>query len=130
MDRMSAGYSTIDEYIALAPADEQVILQKIRETIHQLAPQATEKISYGLPTFYLFGNLVHFASMKDHYGFYPTGSGVEAFEAELGAYRHTKGAIRFPKDRPIPYDLVRRIVTYRVKQNLEKEAARQARKKK
>jgi len=130
MDRMTGGYTTIDEYIALQPAEEQAILQKVRLTIHKLAPDATEKISYGMPTFYLFGNLVHFASQKNHYGFYPTGSGVEAFEADLGAYQHTKGAIQFPKDQPVPYDLVRRIVSFRVKENLEREAARQAKKKK
>ena len=84
--------------------------------IHKEAPGATEKISYGVPTFYLNGNLVHFGAQKNHIGLYPTSSGVNNFEKELKNYAHSTGAIRFPFDRPIPYALIRKIVKFRVKE--------------
>jgi len=108
----------IDEYIARFPPHIQEILQKIRMTIHEAAPQAQETISYQMPTFTLKGNLVHFAAFKNHIGFYPTPTGTEKFQEELSVYKGGKGSIRFPLDRPIPYDLIRRIVEFRVKENL------------
>ena len=92
----------------------------MRRTIREAAPDAVEAISYQMPTFKLNGNLVHFAAYKNHIGFYPTPSGVEAFREELSAYKVSKGAIQFPIDQPMPLDLVRRIVQFRVAQNQTK----------
>ena len=116
---------TIDEYIAGFPVDLQDILQKIRATIQEAAPDAQETISYQMPTFTLQGNLVHFAAFKSHIGFYPVPSGIEAFKDELAVYKQGKGSVQFPLDQPIPYDLIRRIVIYRVQENLAKAAAKQ-----
>ena len=112
---------TIDEYIATFPESIREILQKIRHAIRESAPQAQEAISYRIPTFKLNGNLVHFAAFKDHIGFFPTSSGVEAFKEELSGYDTSKGTIRFPLDKPIPLDLIRKIVKSRVKENLERK---------
>ena len=108
---------TIDEYIAQYPADVQTILQKIRHTIAEAAPDATEKISYGIPTFFFNKNLVHFGAWKKHIGFYPASSGVSKFEKELAEYSYAKGSIQFPLDKPIPYNLIEKIVKFRVKEN-------------
>lgn len=105
---------TIDAYIAAFPPDIQVILQKIRATIHAAAPDAQEKIAYQMPTFYLDGNLVHFAAFKKHIGFYPTPGGTEKFQKEIARYKHAKGSIQFPLDEPIPYALISKIVKFRV----------------
>lgn len=112
--------TTIDEYIAQFPADVQVKLQELRSVIKAAAPQAGEKISYRMPTFTLQGNLVHFAAYQNHIGFYPSPSGIEAFKDELSSYEWSKGAVRFPLDKPLPFDLVRRIVAFRVNESLEK----------
>ena len=88
--------------------------------IKEAAPEATEKISYQMPTFYLHGNLVHFAAYKEHIGFYLSPSGIEAFKEEISSYKWAKGSVQFPLDKPIPYDLIRRITAYRVAENLEK----------
>lgn len=117
-------FTTIDEYIATFPADVQALLQQLRQTIHKAAPEAEEAIRYQMPTFRLHGNLVHFAAFRNHIGLYPAPSGIEAFEQELAPYRAAKGSIRFPKDKPIPLDLVTRIVLYRVKENTEKQKRR------
>ena len=106
--------ASIDEYIEGFPPEVQVRLQQIRETIHAAAPEATEAISYQMPTFKLNGNLVHFGAFKHHIGFYPAPTGIEAFAAELARYQSAKGSVRFPFDEPLPLDLVRRIVLYRV----------------
>jgi uncharacterized protein YdhG (YjbR/CyaY superfamily) len=110
----------IDEYIAGFPSDVQRILEKIRNNIKKAAPEAQEKISYQMPTFYLNGNLVHFAAFKNHIGFYPTPSGTEKFQKEISKYRAGKGSIQFPLDKPIPYDLITKIVEFRVKENQAK----------
>ena len=110
----------IDSYIAGFPQDVQVILQELRAAIKEAAPQAEEAISYQIPTFRLKGNLVHFAAYKNHIGFYPTSSGIEKFKIELSAYKLTRGTIRFPLDRPLPFDLINKIVRFRVKENLER----------
>lgn len=111
---------TIDEFIASYPADVQAVLQKIRTTIQKAAPKAKETINYGIPTFTLEGNLVHFSAFKAHIGFYPTPSGIEKFKQELSAYELAKGSVKFPLDKPIPYALITKIVKFRVKENLEK----------
>ena len=108
----------IDAYISNYPKDVQEILEKVRMTIRENAPGADEKISYGIPTFYLKGNLVHFAAYKRHIGFYPTSSGIEKFQKELSVYKGAKGSVQFPLDQPIPYDLIGEIVRFRVKENL------------
>jgi len=115
---------TIDAYIAAFPDDVQTILQHIRRTIHEIAPEATEAIAYGMPTFRLHGNLVHFAAFKNHIGFYPVPSGMAAFQEELSAYKQGKGSARFPLDKPIPYDLIQRIVRFRVEENRAAAAAK------
>jgi uncharacterized protein YdhG (YjbR/CyaY superfamily) len=124
MSTATSAPANIDEYIASFPPDTQAILQKIRATVHQAAPEAQETISYQMPTFTLKGNLVHFAAFKNHIGFYPTPTGVEQFQKELAPYKWAKGSIRFPLDQPMPYDLIRQIVLYRVQENLEKAAAK------
>jgi uncharacterized protein YdhG (YjbR/CyaY superfamily) len=116
--------ATIDDYIAGFPPDVQAILQQIRQTIHEAAPEATEKISYAMPTFYLHGNLVHFAAFKTHIGFYPVPTGIEKFKKELSQYKQGKGSVQFPLDQPMPLDLISRIVKFRVKENKEKAAAK------
>ncbi len=108
---------SIDAYIAQFPPDIQELLQQIRAVIHETAPEATEKISYQMPTFYLNGNLVHFAKQKNHIGFYPAPSGIEKFSEELSLYKTSKGAAQFPLDQPIPFDLIREITAFRVQQN-------------
>jgi uncharacterized protein YdhG (YjbR/CyaY superfamily) len=113
-------FETIDEYIAEFPKEVQYILEKMRKTIQDTAPEAEEAISYGMPTFKLHGNLVHFAAYKNHIGFYPAPSGIEAFKDEISGYKSSKGAVQFPLDEPVPYDLVEKIVIFRVKENLEK----------
>ena len=118
---------TIDAYIAGYPEEVQAILQEIRRTIHETAPEATEAISYGMPTFKLHGNLVHFGAFKSHIGFYPVPSGMEAFQEELAAYKQGKGSVQFPLDKPMPLDLIRRIVEFRVQENKAKAASRGSR---
>jgi uncharacterized protein YdhG (YjbR/CyaY superfamily) len=120
MDKQLNGITTIDQYIALFPEDVQVKLKELRKVIKAAAPEAGEKISYQMPTFTLFGNLVHFAAFNSHIGFYPAPSGIEQFKAEMEPYHTSKGTLRFPLDKPIPYDLISRIVTFRVSENLEK----------
>lgn len=112
--------ATIDEFIAAYPPEVQQILQNIRALIHQVAPEAQEAIKYGIPTFILHGNLVHFSAYQHHIGFYPAPSGIEAFKTDLAPYAGAKGSIRFPLSQPIPYDLIRKIVAFRVAENRAK----------
>jgi uncharacterized protein YdhG (YjbR/CyaY superfamily) len=121
--------NAIDKYTAIFPEDVQAILEKIRATIQKAAPDAEETINYGIPTFTLKGNLVHFAGFKSHIGFYPTPSGIEKFKKELSIYEVAKGSVQFPLDKPIPYALIEKIVKFRVKENLEKAAAKLKKKK-
>jgi len=118
---MNTQFKTIDEYINTFPEDVQIILKKMRHTIRKAAPEVSEVISYRMPGFKLNGSLVWFAAFKNHIGFYPTSSGIEAFKNELSSYKTSKGAIQFPLDKPIPYDLVEKIVLFRVKENLAKK---------
>jgi uncharacterized protein YdhG (YjbR/CyaY superfamily) len=107
---------TMDEYIAAFPKDVQALLQKIRKTIQKAAPGAEEAMKYAIPTFVLNGNLVHFAAFEKHIGFYPGPSGIAAFAKELAGYKSAKGSVQFPLDQPIPYDLITRIVKFRVEE--------------
>ena len=109
----------IDSYIALFPSDIADVLRKIRIEIAKSAPNAEEKISYCMPTFTLEGNLVHFAAFKHHIGFYPGSSGIEKFKAEFSSYETSKGTVRFPFDKPVPFDLIQKIVEFRVLENLK-----------
>ena len=110
-------FDDIDSYIASFPAEIQEILEKVRVTIRKAAPDAEERINYGIPTFTLNGNLVHFAAFTNHLGFYPTPSGIKAFGKELSVYEGAKGSVKFPIDKPIPYELITKIVKFRVKEN-------------
>lgn len=122
--------ATIDEYIAGFPPEVQETLQQVRATIQKVAPDAGEKIGYGIPTFTLEkNNLVHFAGFQHHIGFYPAPVGMETFKAELSAYKTGKGSVQFPLDRPMPLDLITRMVEFRVKDVLEKANAKKKSKK-
>ena len=112
--------NSIDEYIADFPLETQKALQEVRALIRASAPEAIETISYAIPTFDLHGHLVHFAGYEKHVGFYPTGSGVEAFKEELKPYKSGKGSVQFPLGQPLPTDLIRRIVELRVQENTGK----------
>ena len=109
----------IEKYISNFPKDVQILLESIRETIQKSAPNAEETIKYGIPTFVLNGNLVHFGGYKNHIGFYPTPSGIEAFKKELSMYKNAKGSVRFPIDKPLPLHLISKIVKFRIKENLK-----------
>ncbi len=108
---------TIDDYILSFPAGIREELQKLRGVIKDGAPDAEEKISWQMPTFTLHGNLVHFAAHKNHIGFYPGASGIEAFKQELKEYKSSKGAVQFPYGNPLPYELITRIVKFRAAEN-------------
>ncbi len=110
----------IDAFISGFPPETQEILEQLRATIKNAAPDAEEKISYGIPTFSLKGNLVHFAAYKHHIGFYPGASGIEAFKNELTLYILSKGIVQFPLGQPLPLDLITQMVLFRVKENLKK----------
>ncbi len=129
MESNKAGFASIDDYIAHFPENVQVMLQELRAIIKAAAPDAEEKISYQMPTFALKGNLVYFGAAKNHIGFYPAPRGIEVFKDELSAYKGSKGTVQFPYDKPLPHDLITRIVKFRVAENLEK-AEKKSRKKK
>lgn len=129
MDNRKSGFTSIDEYIATFPDPIQRILTEMRSAIKAAAPEAEEKISYQMPTFYLKGNLVHFAALKNHIGFYPTPSGIEAFKNETTGYKSTKGALQFPIDKPMPFELITKIVKFRVAENLQRAEEKTGKKK-
>jgi uncharacterized protein YdhG (YjbR/CyaY superfamily) len=118
----------IDTYIASFPPAVQELLNAMRDTIRKAAPQAEETIKYAIPTFTLNGNLVHFAAFKNHIGFYPAPSGIEAFEKEVAPYFAGKGSLNFPFDKPLPLSLVKKIVKFRVAQNVDKVNVKAAKK--
>ena len=118
MQKNKSSPDSIDSYIAQFPSDVQTRLQQLRKSILKLAPGATEAMSYQIPTFKLNGNLVHFAAFKKHIGFYPGAAGIAAFQDELAGYKSAKGSVQFPLDQALPLDLVKRIVKFRVAQNL------------
>ncbi|MEI1279590.1 DUF1801 domain-containing protein [Leptospira venezuelensis] len=120
MDTAKNTFQSIDEYIKTFPKEVQSILQELRKVIQEETPEATEKISYQMPTFYLNGNLVHFAAYKNHIGLYPGASGIAKFKKEIDKYKNAKGSVQFPIDQPLPFDLVRKIVKFRVGENKKK----------
>jgi uncharacterized protein YdhG (YjbR/CyaY superfamily) len=124
MEQHKDGFRSIDEYIASFPEDIQALLEAVRATIKAAAPDAEECISYQMPAFALNGNLVYFAALKHHIGFYPTASGIEAFKDEVSIYENTKGAVKFPLDQPLPLELIGKIVQFRVAENLNKAKGR------
>lgn len=119
MEAKTSQPATIDEYIAQYPADVQDILSKIRAVIRDAAPEAEEKISYGMPSYHLNGSLIYFAANKNHIGIYPKTPAVEKLE-ELAGFKGTKGSVHFPLNQPIPYDVLRKIVQVRVEENSNK----------
>ena len=129
METSPTAIETIDAYIAQFPADIQQLLQNIRALIHETAPEASEAIKYAMPTFVLRGgNLVHFAAFKAHIGFYPVPTGIEAFKEEFSVYKTAKGSVQFPLNQPMPYELIRKVVAYRVEETLQKLAAKATKK--
>ena len=114
-------FESIDEYISKFPAQIQEILNKLRKVIKDSAPDAQEKISYQMPTFALYGNLVYFAAWKNHIGFYPTSSVTEVFKDELSEYKVSKGTVQFPLQKPLPYELISKIVKFRVAENIKRK---------
>lgn len=114
-------FNSIDEYIVQFPPEVQETLNKLRKVIKESAPDAEEKISYQMPTFALHGNLVHFAAYKNHIGFYPAPSGIAVFKQELSEYKGAKGSVQFPIDKPLPFELISRIVKYRVDENIKRD---------
>lgn len=118
MDKIK--FNTVDEYILQFPIEVQEILKELRRLVKEVAPEAEEKISYQMPTYYLNGNLVHFAAFKNHIGLYPTPTGIEAFKEDLSKYKGAKGSVQFPFNKPIPFDLIRKIVEFRVNESKEK----------
>ena len=128
MKRLRAVPRDIDDYIARFPQEVQAVLQHLRATIRNAAPEAEEKISYMIPTFALHGNLVHFAAWQRHVGFYPGAGGVRAFKKELSAYTLAKGTVQLPLDQPLPLGLIRRIVQFRVRENRARATMKRTRK--
>jgi uncharacterized protein YdhG (YjbR/CyaY superfamily) len=120
--------SEIDHYIGSFPKDVREILEKVRITIKEAAPQAEETISYRMPTFTLNGNLVHFAAFQKHIGFYPTSSGIEEFKQELSVYKGAKGSVQFPLGKPVPLGLISKIVKFRARENLKRAEAKRKKK--
>lgn len=120
MKKLAHSITTIDEYIQLFSPLVQQQLTKIRELIKSVAPTATEAMSYQIPTFKLRGNLVHFAAFANHIGFYPGAHAIEVFKPKLTAFKTSKGTIQFPLDTPLPLDLIKKIVEFRVAESLKK----------
>lgn len=114
--------NNVDEYILSFPEDKQKIMNTIREIIRKEAPEAMETMSWGMPTYKLHGNLVHFAMAKAHLGFYPGSSGVEVFIDRLKDYKHSKGAIQFPLDKELPQALIIDIIQYRIQENMGEQS--------
>ena len=123
-ERKNSGFATVDEYIASFPEATQAKLRELRATIKAAAPEAEEKISYQMPTFFLKGNLVYYAAWKKHIGFYAIPSANEAFKDDLSAYTVSKGAVQLPLDQPLPVDLITRMVRFRVEENLARVEAK------
>jgi uncharacterized protein YdhG (YjbR/CyaY superfamily) len=120
MKKELPAYNNIDEYIALFPKEVQKHLKQVKETIQKTAPKAEEAITYGIPTFKLHGNLVHFAGYQYHVGFYPGASGIREFQKDFSNYKTSKGTVQFPNDQPMPLKLIAKIVKFRVAENLAK----------
>ena len=126
----AANPDSIDAYLSAFPADIQKMLEQVRAAVRKAAPDAEEKISYGMPTFTLKGqNLVHFAAFQHHIGLYPTPVGMDAFKEDLAGYKTGKGSVQFPLDRPMPLDLITRIVEFRMQDVLARAALKKPSKK-
>ena len=121
MQQSKTLFTTIDEYIATFPKDVQKKLQQLRDVIKAAAPDAEERISYQMPAYFFKGIVVYFAAHKKHIGFYPTAGGINAFKEELSTYKNAKGSVQFPIDKPLPLELIDRIVTWRVAENNQKD---------
>ena len=119
MENQKTSYSSIDEYISSFPEHIQKKLVEIRTIIREQAPEAQEKISWQMPTFYLYGNLVHFAGYAKHIGFYPGANGIATFESEISKYKYAKGSVQFPLGEPLPVELIKKIVKFRVDENIK-----------
>jgi len=119
MEENKITFNSIDEYILQFSPEVQEILKMFRKIIKDIAPEAEERMSWQMPTFVLHGNLVHFAAHKNHIGFYPAPSGIDAFKQELSGYKGAKGSVQFPLNKPMPYELVRKIVKFRVDENIK-----------
>ncbi len=128
MEEKRCTAANIDEYIEQFPENVQNNLNQLRQVIREAAPKAQEKISYQMPTYYLYGNLVHFAAYKNHIGFYPTPTGITEFQNELSDYKKAKGSVQFAINDPLPLDLIRRIVEFRVMENNRKADRKNIRK--
>ena len=124
MEKSKVVTTNVDEYIASFPKEVKSKMQQLRKTIKAAAPKAEEVISYNMPGYKYLGMLVYFAAFKNHIGFYPGAGGVVEFEKKLSSFKSAKGSVQFPHDRPIPFDVIARIVKFRVKQNEEKHAAK------
>ena len=120
MEKAKVALETVDQYIAAFPTDVKKRMQQIRKAIKTAAPKADEVISYQMPGYKYFGMLVYFAAYKNHIGFYPGAGGILEFYKKLSSFKSAKGSVQFPHDRPIPYDIISKIVKFRVKQNEEK----------
>lgn len=129
MATAKAKTNEIDEYVSGFPQDTQKYLQQLRQTILKAAPGAKEVISYKMPAYKLHGMLVYFAGYKNHVGFYPTPSGIATFREELSVFKGAKGSVQFPLDKPLPIELITKIVTFRVKENVEREEVKNGKKK-
>jgi len=129
MENKQVGSNSIDEYIASFPDEIQTKLEELRAAIKASAPGAEERIGYRMPAFYLKGYLVYFAAFKNHIGFYPTGSGIQAFKQELSIYKGSKGAVQFPLDKPLPLELIGKIVKFRVAENQNKAEIKSSKRK-
>jgi uncharacterized protein YdhG (YjbR/CyaY superfamily) len=129
MKYLQTSPKSIDDYISGFPDDLQKVLEKIRKTIRKAVPRAQEKISYKMPAFTLDGDLIYFAAFKKHIGIYPPVRGDEKLNKELSRYRGEKGNLKFPLDEPIPYELIGRVVKFRIKEHLQRLAAKRDKKK-
>lgn len=119
MEKDKITLNTIDEYIMQFSPEIQEILKNLRNIVKEAAPEAKESMSWQMPTFVLHGNLVHFAVHKNHIGLYPGPSGIETFKDDLSSYKSSKGAVQFPMGKPMPYELISRIVKFRVSENIK-----------
>ncbi len=120
MEPTSKKFKSVDEYLSALPKEVKALMQIIRKTIKEAAPQAEELISYNMPSFNLEGRLVYYAAHTKHIGIYPMASGIEAFKKELSIYKGAKGSVQFPFEKPLPLKLITKIIKFRVEENLNK----------
>lgn len=130
MKEVAKKFNTVSEYFASLPPGTRKILKEVRNTIRKAAPEADELISYNIPAFTQQGRLVYYAAFKNHIGFYPRVSGIEAYKKELAKYKGAKGSVQFPLDKPMPLELIAKIVAFRVEENRKEAAAKKQAKKK